>query len=174
MTDRQNVEYGLYSQLLDELAKRYDLPVEPVLKSALFAAGYGSHDKHHAYAGGLLIHTGEVVDYCMSLANDLQLDKKVLLTAAIWHDYAKIYDYDHDGNKTEYRSKIRHVAGSYAAWMEHANKEKIDGKFFDAVGHCILAHHGRHEWGSPVEPQTEEALILHQADMWSASWGPGR
>jgi 3'-5' exoribonuclease len=39
------------------------------------------------------------------------------------------------------------------------------------VIHCILSHHGRKDWGSPVEPATLEALVLHQADMLSAKFG---
>ena len=31
--------------------------------------------------------------------------------------------------------------------------------------HLILSHHGHREWGSPVEPSTPEAVLLHQADM---------
>ena len=31
--------------------------------------------------------------------------------------------------------------------------------------HLIVSHHGKPEWGSPVFPQTETALLLHQADL---------
>lgn len=30
--------------------------------------------------------------------------------------------------------------------------------------HIILSHHGRLEWGSPVEPTTIEAIIVHHVD----------
>ena len=33
--------------------------------------------------------------------------------------------------------------------------------------HCILAHHGRREWGAPVVPATREAWCVHLADMSS-------
>ncbi|NHZ71991.1 MAG: hypothetical protein GWP17_02770, partial [Aquificales bacterium] len=29
----------------------------------------------------------------------------------------------------------------------------------------IASHHGKLEWGSPVEPKTVEALLLHQVDL---------
>ena len=32
----------------------------------------------------------------------------------------------------------------------------------------ILSHHGKKEWGSPIEPQSQGAWILHLADMMSA------
>jgi hypothetical protein len=30
--------------------------------------------------------------------------------------------------------------------------------------HCILSHHGKREWGSPIEPAIPEALIIHYCD----------
>ena len=34
--------------------------------------------------------------------------------------------------------------------------------------HCILAHHGKLEYGSPKKPATIEALALHYADNTDA------
>ena len=34
--------------------------------------------------------------------------------------------------------------------------------------HVIQSHHGCKEWGSPVEPKTIEAQIIHFADNFSA------
>ena len=34
--------------------------------------------------------------------------------------------------------------------------------------HLILSHHGRKEWGVPIEPKTKEAELLHNADLRSA------
>jgi 3'-5' exoribonuclease len=34
----------------------------------------------------------------------------------------------------------------------------------DHILHLILSHHGRREWGVPVEPKTKEAELLHNAD----------
>jgi 3'-5' exoribonuclease len=31
--------------------------------------------------------------------------------------------------------------------------------------HLIASHHGKQEWGSPVEPKTIEAVLLHQIDL---------
>lgn len=31
--------------------------------------------------------------------------------------------------------------------------------------HLVLSHHGHREYGSPVEPRTPEALLLHEIDM---------
>jgi 3'-5' exoribonuclease len=34
--------------------------------------------------------------------------------------------------------------------------------------HMLLAHHGRHEWGSPRRPKTLEAIALHHIENLSA------
>ena len=38
----------------------------------------------------------------------------------------------------------------------------------DEIGHLILSHHGRRDWGAIQEPKTAEAWALHLADMASA------
>lgn len=70
-----------------------------------------------------------------------------------------------------YLQTIGHICGSAAQFQVAAVNFGVNRKTIDAVTHCILAHHGRKEWGSPVEPQTLEALVLHQADMLSAKFG---
>lgn len=158
-----------------------------------FQKAFGSHERHHAYEGGLLNHTLEVLKFSIDMARGFREQKwphvavncNVLVTAAVFHDYMKIREYDREYDKdfddsdfspkivkTDYREKIRHVAGSYAEFLKRAELAKLNQGFIDAVGHCILAHHGRQEWGSPIEPQTLEAFILHSADMLSMQYGP--
>ena len=33
------------------------------------------------------------------------------------------------------------------------------------LSHLILSHHGKSEWGSPIPPETPEAIALHYADI---------
>jgi 3'-5' exoribonuclease len=142
-----------------------------------FKSGYGAmvgtDHAHHAYPGGLPIHTAEVVEIALNSASasNLIVNKDILTTAAIFHDVMKIRDYTVDGNSTLYKKRICHVAGSFALWVNTAYQEGVPQEFTDAVSHCILAHHGRQEWGSPVLPQTVEASILHFADMLSMAYG---
>jgi 3'-5' exoribonuclease len=150
-----------------------------------FQAGYGSaidsKHPHHNYSGGLLVHTAEVLTISLNIAAATaslkQVDRNVLITAAVFHDYEKIRDYDRNGNKTEYRELVRHVAGSFAHFHYLALAYKLGfdaiaaGGLYNKISHCILAHHGRQEWGSPILPQTVEAQILHDADYLSMSYG---
>lgn len=150
-----------------------------VLDNANFARWPGSCVHHHAYPGGLAVHTAEVLEYALGMAEvDSWANKEVLTVAAIFHDYAKLRDYQEDSTTpsgfrpTQYRDRIRHVSGSHAFYI--VCTDGVETPFNDEVSHCILSHHGRQEWGSPVEPQTLEAHILHYADMLSARHGKGK
>lgn len=148
-----------------------------VLRDPKFLASPAARQKHQAYPGGLLVHTWEVIDiaYHISQTSAFKLDKDVLFTACVFHDYGKIYDYTTNEKGeivyTEHNKLIRHLPRSYAMFMEMASKAtpSVSDDLKNKVGHCILAHHGRLEWQSPVEPQIPEAFVLHFADMLSAN-----
>jgi 3'-5' exoribonuclease len=168
-----------------------------VLDDPRFLTTYGSAGQHHAYEGGLIVHTAEVLETSFHLSNIYRAaDREVLTVAAIYHDYMKIKEYlpEVQGigvysngvpvkfGKTPYRNLVRHVAGSHAEFIKNLAKftETLpvdNGEFENKVlniEHCLLSHHGRLEWGSPVEPQTVEANILHMADMLSMQFGNGK
>jgi len=42
--------------------------------------------------------------------------------------------------------------------------EGFDPELAQAIFHIVLSHHGTLEWGSPVEPKTYEAMLLHFVD----------
>ncbi len=152
-----------------------------LLSDASFLNGTAAVSKHHAYRGGLVVHTAEVLKGALAQQQYYtQASRDVLVAASIFHDSAKIRDYEvvvaSEENPTGYRytdyaKKIHHISGSYSVWKTYANFYQVPIDLQDAVGHCILAHHGRPEWGSPVVPQTLEATILHNADMLSAFYG---
>jgi len=142
-----------------------------------FRTQVGSCDHHHTYRGGLIVHTYEVASYALEMAKAFgeAVDHDVLLTAAIWHDYMKIREYEVDEagkiGKTPYRKLVRHVAGSHAEFLLAVVGTGLDPDIQMRIEHALLAHHGRQEWGSPVEPQTLESHLLHSADMISVRFG---
>jgi 3'-5' exoribonuclease len=95
----------------------------------------------------------------------------VVTTAIMFHDIGKVYDYTrfHDGHYeyTEHKELIRHLPRSYATFMSRTDPA-VSEELRTKIGHCILAHHGRMEWGSPVTPLTPEAYVVHCADWISA------
>lgn len=176
-----------YHERLKELAKLVGIK-DPRIPN--YENYPGSTDKHHGYDYGLLSHTVEVAEYAVHTALAMKVDARVCYIAALWHDYAKKWDYakiempkadEPVWQKTEHCALQRHLSRSYHEYLNYSvsltnpeymgmtEPERI--KFVDNVAHCILSHHGRREWGSPIEPVTREAYIVSQADLYSAMVG---
>ena len=179
MFNSQEEAYQYLKRVVTELLQPpLDMLCSVVIGDPRFTSGFGSANKHHSYVGGLMVHTAEVVKLVRSMVGDA--DVRVLTVAAIYHDYHKIYDYEirHDHvkmcdyiAKTDHHRLIGHVAGSYTEFVIQSvpyTQDVMTLNFVEQVGHCILSHHGRKEWGSPVVPATKEAFILHAADMISS------
>ena len=123
---------------------------------------------HHGFVGGLLEHTlgvTKLCDYYCSAYPILQRD--LLLTAAMCHDIGKVKeisafpvnDYTDDGQLLGHIVMGAQMVGERAA--------KIDGfphNLLAELQHCILAHHGKLEYGSPKVPALIEAVALNYAD----------
>lgn len=154
---------------------------DPLFKDSPGSSLGKSGHSHHAYRGGLAIHTLEVLQNALAMAESaaIVVDREVLTVAVVAHDYMKIREYvlGEDGSIecTNYRNLVRHVAGSHAEFVSMCNSYGYDEvERMMLIEHAILAHHGRLEWQSPTEPQTTEAMILHFADMLSSTWGTGK
>lgn len=135
-----------------------------------FVTAPGGSTHHHAYAGGLAEHTWEVADQVSVFTQGNQC----AVAAAIMHDFAKIYEYKIiDGKivKTQFANLTGHVVWSWYRFKRAAEEHQLDFATTDEISHAMLAHHGRREWGSPVEPQTPIAFALHSADMLSMQAG---
>jgi len=141
--------------------------------------GYGSlpsaHHAHHAYLGGLAVHTSEVLEYSLNMAktDNCTADLSVLVPAVIFHDQGKLWDYQVDeefpmGRYTDHVKQMGHLCRSFSEWMRTVMAHDVPEEYGNKVGHVILAHHGRKDWGSPVEAASSEAFIIHFADMLSA------
>lgn len=131
---------------------------------------------HHTHSGGLVDHTLEVVEYGLHMGAQFPaFSPDIYITAALYHDLAKIWDYQQvsasEWERAPYVKLVHHINGSNAEFVKLAYFHGVDRETTNVISHAILAHHGRKEWGSPVEPQTLEATILHQADMLSAKYG---
>ncbi|MCE5322169.1 HD domain-containing protein [bacterium] len=140
--------------------------------SAKFKQAPAAKKLHHAYIGGLLEHTLNVVRTCAALA-DLypNADRELLLTGAALHDIGKVDEYLWSSSIkfSNAGHLVGHVVGG--AMMVKAAADAIDS--FDpmmslALQHMIISHHGTKEWGSPKLPKSIEALILHCADYLDA------
>ena len=123
---------------------------------------------HHGFIGGLLQHTLGVVQLCEYYCKAYPILKRdLLLTAAIFHDIGKTKELSAfpENDYTDDGQFVGHIV---------MGVEMIGEKIHDIPGfprllalelkHCILAHHGEYEYGSPKKPAIIEAVALNYAD----------
>jgi 3'-5' exoribonuclease len=137
-----------------------------------FTSAPAARRVHHAYLGGLLEHTAEVLKLCdpvLELYPDI--DGDLLRTGALLHDIGKVREYSWE-NEIEYTDEgqlVGHINISDEMVMAAiAGLEGFPSELAWRVRHMILSHHGRYEAGSPRRPQTLEAMALHQIEELDA------
>ena len=123
---------------------------------------------HHGFVGGLLEHTLSVAKNCIFFAERYPiLNRDLLVTAALFHDVGKIKELSRfpENDYTDEGQLLGHIV--IGAEMVSDGIRRIEGfpkKLKDELLHCILAHHGELEFGSPKKPALVEALALAFAD----------
>ncbi|HIZ22841.1 MAG TPA: HD domain-containing protein [Candidatus Blautia faecigallinarum] len=127
---------------------------------------------HHGFIGGLMEHTLSVARLCEYMASAYPVLKRdLLITAALLHDVGKtrelsafpLNDYTDEGQL------LGHIV--IGAQMVHDLAREIPGfpeTLENQLIHCILAHHGELEYGSPKKPALAEAVALNLADNTDA------
>lgn len=155
---------------LKQLAGSYFIDDKEFVKRFCFHSAAKS--VHHGFVGGLLEHTLSVMKLCDYYSTAYQMiNRDLLLTAALFHDIGKTKelsafpenDYTDDGQLLGHiiigtemvGERIRTIAG-------------FPEKTASELKHCILAHHGELEYGSPKKPALMEALALAFADNTDA------
>ena len=117
-------------------------------------------------------HTLSVTKLCNYFCTSYpRLNRDLLLTAAICHDIGKtkelslfpINDYTDEG---QFLGHI--VMGSEMISDKARNIPGFPELLKHELQHCILAHHGEFEYGSPKKPAIMEAVALNLADNTDA------
>jgi 3'-5' exoribonuclease len=133
-----------------------------------FASAPASIQLHSAAIGGLLHHTLNVADLCMKITEQHpDLDKDLVLTGALLHDIGKVPSFKVTSNITQTHegNLLGHIIlGDQELSTRIASVEGFPPELASKLRHILLAHHGRKDWGSPVEPMMPEALAVHEAD----------
>ncbi|HAX53289.1 3'-5' exoribonuclease YhaM family protein [Muricomes intestini] len=123
---------------------------------------------HHGFAGGLLEHTLSVVKMCEYFAGTYSiLNKDLLYAAAICHDIGKTRELSDfpDNDYTDDGQLLGHII--IGVEMISDAVRAIPGfpeTLASELKHCIIAHHGELEYGSPKKPALPEAFALNLAD----------
>lgn len=123
---------------------------------------------HHGFVGGLLEHTLSVTKLCDYYCSAYPVLKRdLLLTAAMCHDIGKTKEISlfPENDYTDDGQLLGHIVmGSQMVAERAAGIEGFPHGLLAEVQHCILAHHGKYEYGSPKIPALIEALALNYAD----------
>jgi 3'-5' exoribonuclease len=127
---------------------------------------------HHGFVGGLLEHTVSVTRNCDYFAKNYPfLNRDLLLTAAMFHDIGKLKELSTfpANDYTDAGQLLGHIMIG-AEWVGEGIRsiEGFPQVLANELKHCILAHHGELEFGSPKKPALVEALALSFADNLDA------
>ena len=142
-----------------------------------FAEAFKKHSAaksvHHGFIGGLLEHTLSVAKMCDFFAKQYPiLNRDLLMTSAICHDIGKVYELsDFPMNDyTDAGQLLGHIVmGSEMLGKIMDSIPDFPTKLKNELKHCILAHHGELEYGSPKRPSLVESWILAAADKLDAN-----
>ena len=179
-TSEKNVEL-MYKELLAyikqvenkylrQLLEYYFVKDEKFIK--VFKGHSAAKSVHHGFSGGLLEHTLSIVKMCAYYVSAYPLlSKDLLFTAAIFHDIGKTKELSAfpENDYTDDGQLLGHIV--MGVEMISDGVRTIDGfpaKLASELKHCVIAHHGELEYGSPKKPALPEAVALHYADATDA------
>ena len=142
------------------------------VKNTAFIKSFKEHSAaksiHHGFVGGLLEHALSVTKHCDYFAAYYpMLNRDLIVTAAIFHDIGKLEELSvfPENDYTDEGQLLGHIM--IGAEMVGERIRTIEGfpvRMANELKHCILAHHGELEYGSPKKPALAEALALSFAD----------
>ena len=183
-TTKRDIEqmYGELAALLESL----DHPAMKALADAYladealmanFKLAPAAMNLHHAWIGGLLEHTLQL----MTLADGMlklypELNRDLVLMGLFLHDLGKTveltwergFNYSSDGNL------IGHIVRG-AIWLQFkaamaakSSGLKLPPDALRVLQHIIISHHGVPEYGAAKYPSTPEAIFIAQLDNLDA------
>ncbi len=122
----------------------------------------------YAYIGGLAEHTLNVTKICDAMAKTYNLDRELLITAALLHDVGKVDSYEIDTTIRQ-RDKAKLLGHTVLSFnvVESKIREIVDfpSDLKEKLLHAIIAHHSPIVDNVPQRIRTKEAYVLFYADM---------
>ena len=137
-----------------------------------FCARSAAKSVHHSFVGGLLEHTLSVTKLCDYYCSAYPiLNRDLLITAALCHDIGKVQELSAfpENEYTDEGQLLGHIVmGSEMLAKIISEIPDYPPRKAAELRHCILAHHGEYEFGSPKKPALMEAMALNMADNTDA------
>lgn len=175
----EEIVEGFTEPLTKHVAKTLLENYRDAIKVAPAATGV-----HNAWVGGLLEHVWSmcimaepIIEQYKTSYGSLLSEEKVYF-GIIFHDIGKIEEYDIYNPafpKTASGLLVNHLVLGPAMVFEECNKYFLSkdcslgwidlARERDHLMHILAAHHGTQEWGSPVQPVSLEAILVHQIDL---------
>lgn len=133
---------------------------------------------HHAFASGLMTHTLSMLKIADGILNNTiyhkLCDQNLVFTGILLHDLGKALCYTNAYSHVETTSGtlFDHIVIVDGLMTNIA--EKITGKSylallhdqdFDKLRQVVIAHHGKLEWGAPMQPELPEGWLIHYVDL---------
>lgn len=132
---------------------------------------------HHAYPGGLIRHTVDLMQLCQFIGPRYErIDTELLTFGAFLHDLGKMEELSSSGEMsyTDRGQLVGHIVigvqmlGDAIRSYEQTNEEAFPDDLKLQLEHLVVSHHGQLEYGSPRLPATLEAIALHHIDNLDA------
>ena len=173
---KKNID-EMYKELLGLIGRTENEYLKKLLESLFvedeafiraFRTSSAAKTVHHGFVGGLLEHTLSVAKLCEYFCKTYPILKRdLLITAALCHDIGKTKELSlfPENDYTDDGQLLGHIV--MGAEMVGEKARQIPGfpPVLEAeLKHCILAHHGEYEYGSPKKPALIEAAALNLAD----------
>jgi 3'-5' exoribonuclease len=148
-----------------------------------FCRAAAARQNHHAFRGGLLRHTAQMIRSADALCSAYPaLNRDLLLAGVLVHDCGKLWEMCPPEAGFEIPRDFRgELLGHISIGIEVINAlwRKLPLENWRGLAppseevrlhllHLIASHHGELEFGSPVEPKTPEAIALHFVDNLDA------
>ena len=161
---------GIENQYLKTLLELFFVNDEAFVKA--FKRSSAAKTVHHGFVGGLLQHTLSVAKLCAFYCERYErLNKDLLIAAALCHDIGKIKELSFfpENDYTDEGQFLGHIVmGTEMVGEKIRQIPNFPSIIESELKHCILAHHGEYEFGSPKKPAIMEAVALNFADNTDA------
>ncbi|MBA2377522.1 MAG: 3'-5' exoribonuclease YhaM family protein [Rubrobacteraceae bacterium] len=127
---------------------------------------------HHARIGGLLEHSVQCLRVANSLAKHYPVDGDLFAFGMIFHDIGKVRELSWGSGGFAYTTEGRlkgHVVMGEAIISSYISQlPDFPDELALQISHIILSHQGELQYGSPEEPKTLEAILIHFIDNMDA------